>query len=123
MDKVQQILGVNQIRLASETEMDKIFNDVETGAIPALRHWQGVEVIMDESMRVDGEITLQAGTHRDTVRLAFSDWYNMVQPRVGSFTEAGEYRWGPVLHRPRRSRHGSLNRHQKLKRDNGPDRS
>lgn len=87
MENVQQMLGVDQVRLASETEMDQIFNDVDTGAIPALRHWQGVEVIMDESMRVDGEITIQGGTHHDTVKLAFSDWYNMVQPRVGSFTE------------------------------------
>lgn len=87
MEKVQQMLGVDQLRLASEAEMDQIFNDVDTGAIPAMRHWQGVEVIMDESMRVDGEIILQGGTHRDTVRLAFSDWYNMVQPRVGAFTE------------------------------------
>jgi Ala-tRNA(Pro) deacylase len=87
MEKVQQMLGVNQLRLASEAEMNQIFNDVDTGAIPALRHWHGVEVIMDESMRVDGEITLHGGTHRNTIRLAFSDWYNMVQPRVGAFTE------------------------------------
>ena len=86
-EKVQQMLGVDQLRLASETELDQIFNDVDTGAIPALRHWKGVEVIMDESMRVDGDITLLGGTHHDTVRLAFSDWYNMVRPRVGSFTE------------------------------------
>ena len=87
IEKVQQMLGIDQLRLATEAEMDQIFNDVDTGAIPALRHWPGVEVIMDVSMRVDGKITLQGGTHHDTVRLAFSDWYNMVHPRVGAFTE------------------------------------
>ena len=87
LEKVQQMLGANQVRLASEAEMDRIFSDVDTGAIPALRHWHGVEVIMDASMRLDGDITLQGGTHRDTVRLAFRDWFDMVQPRVGSFTE------------------------------------
>ena len=81
------MLGAHQLRLASEAEMDKIFNDVETGAIPALRHWSQVEVIMDESMKIDGDIMLQGGTHQDTVRLKFSDWYNLVQPKVGSFTE------------------------------------
>jgi prolyl-tRNA editing enzyme YbaK/EbsC (Cys-tRNA(Pro) deacylase) len=67
--------------------MDRIFDDVETGAIPPLRHWKQVEVVMDETMKIDGDIVLQGGTHRDTVRLKFSDWYNLVQPKVGSFTE------------------------------------
>ncbi len=67
--------------------MAKIFDDVETGAIPALRHWNGVEVIMDETMRNDGDIIIQGGTHCDTVRLNFNDWYEMVLPRVGFFTE------------------------------------
>jgi hypothetical protein len=38
-------------------------------------------------MKVDGEIVLHGGTHRDTIRLKFSDWYDMVQPKVGAFTE------------------------------------
>jgi len=97
LEKAQQMLGCDQVRLASEAELDQIFNDVDTGALPALRHWQGVEVIMDESMRVNGEITLLGGTHRDTVRLAFSDWYNMVQPRVGSFTELDSLAGGRSL--------------------------
>ena len=85
--KLQSMIGTKDVRLASEAEMDRIFSDVDTGAIPALRHWKDVDVIMDESMRIDGEIVLQAGTHRDTVQLAFSDWYRLVQPKVGSFTE------------------------------------
>jgi prolyl-tRNA editing enzyme YbaK/EbsC (Cys-tRNA(Pro) deacylase) len=67
--------------------MDRVFDDVDTGAIPPLRHWKGVEVIMDETMRVDGPIVIQGGTHRDTFRLAFRDWFSMVQPRVGAFSE------------------------------------
>ncbi len=81
------MLGAHEVRLATEAETDRTFNDVDTGAIPALRHWKDVEVIMDESMRSDGEIVLQGGTHRDTLRIAFADWYDMVQPKVGAFTE------------------------------------
>ena len=42
---------------------------------------------MDETMRTDGEIVLMGGTHQDTVQLKFNDWYEMVQPRIGFFTE------------------------------------
>jgi len=87
LDRLRETLGAKEVRLASEAEMDRIFRDVETGAIPALRHWEGVEVVMDESMRVDGNIVLQAGTHRDTISLKFDDWFQLVQPKVGSFTE------------------------------------
>ena len=87
LGKVQRMLGARQVMLASEAEMNWIFDDVETGAIPALRHWNGVEVIMDESLRTNGEIVLQGGTHQDTVQLGFNDWYQMVQPRIGFFSE------------------------------------
>jgi Ala-tRNA(Pro) deacylase len=87
LEKVQQMLGTSQVRLASEAEMDRFFSDVETGAIPALRHWKDVDVIMDEAMQVEGKIVLQGGTHEDTVELDFRDWYCIVSPRVGAFTE------------------------------------
>ncbi len=87
LEKVRQMLGARQVMLASEAEMNRIFDGVETGAIPALRHWNGVEVIMDETLRTDGEIVLQGGTHQDAVQLGFNDWYQMVQPRIGFFSE------------------------------------
>src|SRR5262245_14375701 len=42
LERVRQLLEADQIRLASEAEMDKIFTDCETGAIPPLRHWKDV---------------------------------------------------------------------------------
>jgi Ala-tRNA(Pro) deacylase len=102
LEEVERLLGTHEVRLASEAEMDRIFGDVETGAIPALRHWKDVEVVMDEAMKVDGEIVLHGGTHRDTVRLQFRDWFDMVKPKVGAFTEL-ENRAG---HRPFSDREG-----------------
>ncbi|MFO0889621.1 MAG: YbaK/EbsC family protein [Isosphaeraceae bacterium] len=87
LEDVRRMVGADQVRLASEPEMDRVFTDVETGAIPALRHWDDVDVIMDESLRTDGQVVLQAGTHEDTISLDFRDWYRLVQPRVGAFSE------------------------------------
>ena len=80
-------MGTEPVRLASKAEMDRIFNDVDTGASPPLQHWKGVEVIMDETMRVDGLIMIQGGTHQATIWLTFNEWFGMVRPRVGAFTE------------------------------------
>ena len=88
LEDVRHLLGVGEVRLATEEEMDKFFPDCERGAIPALRHWPSVEVLMDTSMIVTGDILIQAGTHYDAVRMRFEDWMRLVNPQVGSFSQS-----------------------------------
>ena len=80
--------------------MDRIFSDVDTGAIPPLRQWKGIELIMDETMKVDGLIMIQGGTHQDTIRLTFSDWFGMVRPRVWNVHRASSGGFQPGVRRP-----------------------
>ena len=88
LDLVQELLGTREVRLATEEELCRHFTDCEPGAIPALRHWQGVEVLMDEHLgRRGGDIFLLGGTHRDVLRMRFDDWFAMVSPRVEHFTD------------------------------------
>ncbi len=87
LDRVGRVLGTRDVRLASEEEMERYFSDAEVGAIPPLRHWKGVNVLMDRMLNVEGDILFQAGTHQDAVRLNFQDWYEMVRPQVASFSE------------------------------------
>jgi Ala-tRNA(Pro) deacylase len=87
LDKVRNILQAQVIRLASEEELQEHFPDCEVGALPALRHWPGVEVLMDGSMRVKGDIVFQGGTHRDAIRMGFDEWFRTVNPRVEDFSD------------------------------------
>jgi Ala-tRNA(Pro) deacylase len=86
LERVKEILGAKEVRLATEDEMDRSFTDCERGAIPALRHWGDTEVLMDVSLRMPGDIIFQAGTHCDAIRMRFDDWFNLVQPRVEMFS-------------------------------------
>jgi Ala-tRNA(Pro) deacylase len=88
LDRVQRLLGAKEVRLATEPEMEAYFKDCETGAIPPLRHWQNVEVLMDTAMQVPGDILFPAGTHCDAVSMRFEDWFRLVNPPVASFSEA-----------------------------------
>ena len=90
LDRVRTVLHAYDVRLASEAEMEKFFTDCEVGAIPPLRHWKNMDVLMDRSLNVAGQILFQAGTHADAVRLNFRDWYEMVKPQVATFSEPGE---------------------------------
>jgi Ala-tRNA(Pro) deacylase len=90
LDRLPEVLDAGEVRLATEEEMGKCFPDCEVGAVPPLRHWQGVDVLMDRSLKVDGPILFQAGTHQDAVRMDFRDWCDVVNPEVATFSEPGE---------------------------------
>ncbi len=87
LERVRKLHGANAVRLASEAEMNQIFTDCETGAIPPLRHWKDVAVLMDASISNATQLVFQAGTHEDAIRLNFQDWLNLVKPRVEFFSE------------------------------------
>jgi len=87
LDRVRKLVGADAIRLASEAEMNQIFTDCETGAIPPLRHWKDVAVLMDASISNARELVFQAGTHEDAIRLNFQDWLELVKPRVEFFSK------------------------------------
>jgi hypothetical protein len=87
LDRVGKLLGADAVRLASEAEMEKIFTDCETGAIPPLRHWKDVAVFMDASLASAETLVFQAGTHEDAIQLNFHDWFALVSPGVGFFSE------------------------------------
>jgi Ala-tRNA(Pro) deacylase len=87
LSRVQMVLNAQEVRLATEDEMERYFAECEVGAIPALRHWEDIPVLMDRSLQVQGDVVFQAGTHHDAVRLKFRDWYDLVGPQVATFSE------------------------------------
>jgi Ala-tRNA(Pro) deacylase len=89
LDWVKKLLDTDNLRLATEEELARCFTDCDLGAIPALRHWRGVDVIMDGYLRCEGDIFILGGTHRDAIRMRFDDWFSMVNPRVELLGEQG----------------------------------
>lgn len=85
LEALNMVLGAEEVHLASEKEMAVLFADCEVGAEPPLRHWPGLEIWMDSSLRTSGEILFQGGTHHDGVRMNFDDWFRLAQPRVADF--------------------------------------
>jgi Ala-tRNA(Pro) deacylase len=87
LDWMRELLRDEELRLATEEEVGRYFADCELGAIPALRHWRDVDVIMDGNLRCEGHIYILGGTHRDAIRMRFDDWFAMVNPRVELLSE------------------------------------
>lgn len=86
LHRVREALGATYVRLASEGELRSFCTDCDVGSTPPIPHWPNIQLLMDESMRVSGDILFQAGTHIDGVKVKFADWFNFVKPAMGSFT-------------------------------------
>ena len=86
LHRVREALGATYVRLASEGELRSFCSDCDVGSTPPLPHWSNIKLLMDESMRVQGDILFQAGTHIDGIKVKFEDWFNWIKPEVASFT-------------------------------------
>lgn len=68
--------------LAGENEFRSAFPDCETGAMSPFGNLYGMEVYADQSLTRDKEITFNAGSHRELIRLAWADFVALVKPRI-----------------------------------------
>ncbi len=82
LEKVRHILGAKTARLATEKEFEELFPDCEVGAMPPFGNLYGIPVCVDRSLAFDPEITFNAGTHRETMTMAYADFERLARPRV-----------------------------------------
>jgi Ala-tRNA(Pro) deacylase len=74
------------VRLASEQEFCDLFPDCELGVMPPIGSLYNLSVYVDESLAAD-EMILNAGTHRDAIRIRYADSASLVKPNVCSFAK------------------------------------
>jgi Ala-tRNA(Pro) deacylase len=85
MQLLRMELGAEETRLANEEELKTLCGDCEVGAEPPIGWLFGLPTFMDESLFDDGQVTFQAGTHREAVTMSFMDYYRLAKPCVGHF--------------------------------------
>lgn len=83
--EVLRLLGLKSIRLATETELAKLFPDSELGAMPPFGNPFEVPVLIDEGLAASEFIAFNAGTHRDVIHMSFVDFVALVNPLIGRF--------------------------------------
>ncbi len=85
MAALQKAVGAGSVRLATEREFRDRFPDCETGAMPPFGNLFGMKVFVDEALTKDAEIAFNAGSHRELVRMSYTDFERLVAPRVLQF--------------------------------------
>jgi Ala-tRNA(Pro) deacylase len=77
-----------QATLEEEREFRALFPDCETGAEPPFGNLFHLETLVDTSLTKDDEILFNAGSHRETLRMRYADYAELVHPRIASFARA-----------------------------------
>ena len=78
-------LNVREVHLADERVLATIFPDCDVGAMPPFGNLYGLPVFVAVQLAGQERIVFQAGTHTDTIELAYADFARLVQPTVADF--------------------------------------
>lgn len=87
LHELEEELGTDDVRFASEKEFQTLFPDCETGAMPPFGNLYGVPVLVAPALEQDTEIAFNAGTHTEIFRMAYADFARLVHPRSLRFTD------------------------------------
>lgn len=85
MSRLKEGSRANTVALASESEFRTRFPGCETGAMSPFGNLFDMEVFVDESLTKDLEITFNAGSHNELIRLPYEDFERLVKPKVLKF--------------------------------------
>jgi Ala-tRNA(Pro) deacylase len=84
LPEARLVLGSNQVRLATEEELGKLFPDCELGAMPPFGSLYRMQVCLDSSLNGEDRIAFNAGTHREVLHMKMIDFRRLTQPSVVS---------------------------------------
>ena len=86
LDLLRTAAGAQTVEIATEQEFKDAFPDCETGAMPPFGNLYAMAVYADTSFGENEEITFNAGTHRELMRMTWADMVRLVNPRVVNLT-------------------------------------
>lgn len=70
---LREAVGATTLRLASESELMRLFPDVEVGAMPPFANLYGVPVYIDEHLASLHEVAFNAGSHAEAIHMRMHD--------------------------------------------------
>lgn len=86
LHKLGDLAGDPHAGLAGEDDLAVLFPGCEVGAMPPFGNLFHVPVYADRRLAEDERIVFEAGTHTETIRMAWRDYARLVQPTMGDLT-------------------------------------
>jgi Ala-tRNA(Pro) deacylase len=84
-DRLSMFLGGAALELATEEEIAARCPDCERGVLPPFGTHYGAQTIVDRSLSNDPYIVFEIASHREAIRMKYSDYYAFEHPLVADF--------------------------------------
>jgi Ala-tRNA(Pro) deacylase len=84
--KLKKVFQCKRLGIAKEKDFEELFSDCEVGAMPPFGNLYHLEVWVDQVITEDEFIVFQAGSHVETLKIKYSDYVRLVNPKVGDFS-------------------------------------
>ncbi len=85
LNKIGDLLGAKEIRLAHEAEFAATFPDCAVGTMPPFGNLYGISVYVEQRLAEQETMVFPVGTYTETMRLSYADFARLVHPRVMAF--------------------------------------
>ena len=82
LHELREMFSTEDLKLATESEIRRLFPDCELGAMPPFGNLYGLDVHVTASLAREPEIAFNAGTHTEIIKLGYEDFDRLVRPRV-----------------------------------------
>jgi len=86
LQRLADLAGASDVRLADESELLWLYPDCELGAMPPFGPLYRQRVYVDEALARDEEVVFNAGTHTDAICMRYADFAVVARPTVGRFS-------------------------------------
>jgi len=87
LDILHEEIGCGVLRLATEDEFRDAFPTCKVGAMPPFGNIFNVPTFCELNLSRNREIEFNAGTHDETIRIAFDDFKRLVNPKLIHFAQ------------------------------------
>ena len=81
-ESVKSLAGSKDVELASEAEFQDRFPGCELGAMPPFGNLYNMDVYISDVLSKEDEISFNAGTHSELIKMSYSDYEKLVKPTV-----------------------------------------
>jgi Ala-tRNA(Pro) deacylase len=88
LDRLAGVLGASALRLATEDEVERVFNDCERGALPPFGRLYGLRTVVDASLSGGAEFVFEGNWRHEGVRMRFRDYEAVEGPQRARFAKA-----------------------------------
>jgi Ala-tRNA(Pro) deacylase len=90
LKRVKSAAGAKSASIAKESDIKHHFPDIEVGAMSPFGNLYGVPVIVEKELGNAKDVVFNAGSHTDTIKMAYQDVIKLTKPKLGGFALTAE---------------------------------